>query len=167
MTKLGIHRIHPDVKLPVRSTDQSACWDIYAWLPDNTAVNGFDTWQYNWTRHISMQSITLFGGDRALIPTGLILDIPDGYSVRIHPRSGLSFSKGVSLVNCEGVIDSDYINEVKIPLINHTSTSHLVQHHDRIAQLELVPVYEFEIDDLVDPPLAKTQRAGGFGSTGS
>jgi dUTP pyrophosphatase len=105
-------------------------------------------------------------GERVLVPTGLVLDIPQGYSVRIHPRSGLSLKQGLTLVNAEGVIDSDYVEELFIPLYNASSISVQLKHGDRIAQGELVRTELYEIVESTTRPERKTDRAGGFGSTG-
>lgn len=105
-------------------------------------------------------------GERVLVPTGLSMEIPEGYEVQVRPRSGLSFKTGLMVLNSPGTIDSDYRGEVKIILGNLGKSDEVVKHGDRIAQLVLAPVVQacyFEFDgDLSD-----TKRgAGGFGSTG-
>ncbi len=100
------------------------------------------------------------------ISTGLILDIPVGYSVRIHPRSGLAYKKGITLLNAEGIIDSDYTDELKILLYNTSNMDFIIQHGDRIAQGELVKNLDYVIEECYNAPVQKTDRVGGFGSTG-
>ena len=100
-----------------------------------------------------------------MIPTGLILNIPSGYSVRIHPRSGISFRRGLSLANCEGVIDHDYVEEVFVSIINNSSEPQMVGHNERIAQAELVRNKHYQIKETNNRP-ERTTRDGGFGSTG-
>lgn len=110
--------------------------------------------------------ITLAQGERALIPTGIRMEIPQGYEVQIRPRSGLALKNGVSLVNSPGTIDSDYRGPVGVILINQGTEPFHVRHGDRIAQMIVAPVVQalFEIvDDLGD----SERGAGGFGSTGT
>lgn len=104
-------------------------------------------------------------GERALISTGLSLEIPNGYEIQVRPRSGLAFKNGVTLVNTPGTIDSDYRGELKIILINHGQENFVVRSGDRIAQLVLAPVTQGRFEWAEE--LTETARgAGGFGSTG-
>ena len=111
-------------------------------------------------------SITIAPGDRVLVPTGLIMDIPEGYSVRLHARSGTSLKMGLVLANAEGVIDSDYVEEVMIILHNISGNSININSGERLAQAELVKNMEYSIEQTPSRPMLKTQRVGGFGSTG-
>ena len=102
---------------------------------------------------------------RALIPTGLHIELPAGYEAQIRPRSGLAIKKGLSLLNTPGTIDSDYRGEIKIILINLSNETAQVHHGERIAQM-IINEYEkatfIEVDELSD-----TERGdGGFGHTG-
>jgi dUTP pyrophosphatase len=111
------------------------------------------------------EEVSLAPGERALIPTGLSLEIPLGYEVQVRPRSGLAVKKGVSLVNTPGTIDADYRGEVKIILINLGQEKLVIQDQERIAQLVVCPVVQANIELSED--LTETERgAGGFGSTG-
>ena len=102
-----------------------------------------------------------------MVPTGLILDIPAGHSVRIHPRSGNAIKKGLSFINCEGVVDSDYTDPLMIPVINLSDIQTIViNNNDRIAQGELIRDLSYNIEEISSPPEQKTNREGGFGSTG-
>jgi dUTP pyrophosphatase len=105
-------------------------------------------------------------GQRVLVRTGLKLDIPEDFSVRLHPRSGLAIKHGITLINAEGVIDSDYVEEVKVPIINLSSIQYTINHGDRICQAETVRNYSTKPYEILSPPPPKTERAGGFGSTG-
>lgn len=110
-------------------------------------------------------SITLAAGEIALVPTGLRLDIPNGYEVQVRPRSGLAFKYGITLLNAPGTIDSDYRGEVKVILINHGKSDFVINHGDRIAQFVISQVIQGEF--IVADSLSSTQRGeGGFGSTG-
>jgi len=110
-------------------------------------------------------SVSLEPGARALIPTGLHVEIPVGYEMQIRPRSGLALKHGLSLPNTPGTIDSDYRGPLGVILINFGDTPVTIEHGDRIAQAVIAPVVQavFEICDH----LSETDRAaGGFGSTG-
>jgi dUTP pyrophosphatase len=101
-----------------------------------------------------------------IVPTGLIFDIPEGYSLRIHARSGLSLKQGLVLVNSEAVIDSDFVHETSVLLVNTSNNPISVRHGDRIAQAELVPVLSYDFSEIKKAPKDKTSRKGGLGSTG-
>lgn len=102
---------------------------------------------------------------RALIPTGLHPDIPDGIEIQVRPRSGLALKHGISVLNAPGTIDADYRGEIGVILINLSDATYTVGHGERIAQLVVAPVVQAmfqETDHLSD-----TERgAAGFGSTG-
>ena len=102
---------------------------------------------------------------RAIVPTGLFLEIPAGYEVQVRPRSGLAAKKGVTVLNAPGTIDADYRGEVCVILVNLSSEDFVVEAGERIAQLVLSrhEVIEWEESD----ELSESGRgAGGFGSTG-
>jgi len=103
--------------------------------------------------------------ERVLVPTGIIFDIPDGYSVRIHIRSSIALKLGLNLANGEAVIDSDYVQESFVMLQNTTNHQIEIQKGERIAQAELVWNQPVALE-LVERPHQKTNRTGGFGSTG-
>jgi dUTP pyrophosphatase len=103
--------------------------------------------------------------ERKLIPTGLFIEIPNGYEVQIRPRSGLAIKQGITCLNTPGTIDSDYRGEIKIILINLSSNEQVINPGDRIAQmiLQKVEKAEFEQVEILD----ETERSdGGFGHTG-
>lgn len=104
-------------------------------------------------------------GERALIPTGLSLEIPQGFEAQVRPRSGLALKHGITLVNAPGTIDSDYRGPLGVILINHGNEDFTVGHGDRIAQIVFAPVMQVGWD--VEHSLSDTDRGeGGFGSTG-
>jgi len=104
--------------------------------------------------------------ERMLIPTGLIADIPIGFSVRLHSRSGLAFKQGVYLTNCEGVIDSDYVDPIFAMVTSISNVPVKIYNGDRICQGELVRCEKYTLDESDEAPSQKTDREGGFGSTG-
>lgn len=164
---LKIYRKDTNAILPKFSTKDSACFDVSACLTPGTLIKFFGS-SVNLTTQILQQNeeVIIPAGNRAIIPTGLILDIPKGYSVRMHPRSGLSIKNGIILSNCEGVIDSDYVEELMILLTNTGSSPFGIKHGDRIAQGELVKSLDYKIIECYTAPSQKTDRNGGLGSTG-
>jgi dUTP pyrophosphatase len=109
--------------------------------------------------------VTLLPGERALVPTGIAIALPDGYEAQIRPRSGLALTYGVSLVNTPGTIDPDYRGEIGVILINHGAMPFTVNPGDRIAQMVFAMFERAELREVEE--LEKTARGeGGFGHTG-
>ena len=134
---------HP---LPSYQTKHSAGMDLKAFLPSH--------------------SITLNTLERALVPTGLFIELPEGYEAQIRPRSGLAFKFGISLVNTPGTIDADYRGELKILLINLSNEPFEIIDGERIAQM-VIARYE-QVELITVEELSGTERGeGGFGSTGN
>ncbi|NIZ61203.1 dUTP diphosphatase [Sedimentitalea sp. CY04] len=110
-------------------------------------------------------SIVLQPGARALVPTGLRIEIPQGYEVQIRPRSGLALKHGITLPNTPGTIDSDYRGPLGVIVMNAGQEPFEITHGDRIAQMVVAPVLQAEFE--LTEALSDTQRGdGGFGSTG-
>jgi dUTP pyrophosphatase len=104
-------------------------------------------------------------GDRVAVPTGLVLEIPEGYEGQVRPRSGLAIKAGLTVVNAPGTIDSDYRGELKVLLVNLGSEAVSIGRGDRIAQLLVAPVTRASFIESED--LSVSERGeGGFGSTG-
>lgn len=165
MTTLKMYKVHPDVRLPKHQTTGSACFDLSFDGSGKGVIHVYTKNNKPVTRTYS-GSLTISPGDRALVPTGIIMDIPEGYSVRLHARSGTSLKQGIILGNGEGVIDSDYIDEVFVILHNVSENSITINNGDRVAQAELVKNLEYTIEQTPARPMPKTNRIGGFGSTG-
>ena len=111
------------------------------------------------------EGVTLAPGERRLIPTGLRVEIPQGYEMQIRPRSGLALKQGLSLPNTPGTIDSDYRGPLGVIMINLGQEPVTIAHGDRIAQAVVAPVVQARFE--VAESLSDTSRgAGGFGSTG-
>jgi dUTP pyrophosphatase len=142
---VGIHRLsHAPEELPFYATPGAAGMDIRAALAE---------------------PVTLAPMQRRLIPTGFALEIPPGYEVQIRPRSGMSIKHGITLINCVGTIDSDYRDEVMVPVINLSTEAYTIQPGERIAQMLVAPVTRAEWQELETIERVEG-RAGGFGSTG-
>lgn len=109
--------------------------------------------------------VTLQPMERALIPTGLFIELPDGYEAQVRPRSGLAIKQGLTCLNTPGTIDSDYRGEIKVILINLSQEPQTIQHADRIAQMVVAAYTKVQWESAVN--ISSTQRAdGGFGHTG-
>lgn len=131
-------------RLPVYKTAGSSGADVQAFIPE---------------------PIVIRRGERALIPTGLYFEIPEGYEIQVRPRSGLALKSGVTVLNTPGTIDSDYRGELRVILANFGDSDFTVNNGDRIAQLVLCAVDK--ADFLPSETVSQTGRgAGGFGSTG-
>ena len=111
------------------------------------------------------ESITLGPLERAMIPTGLFVELPEGYEMQIRPRSGLAAKHGITVLNSPGTIDADYRGEIKVILVNLSNTPFTLEAGERIAQM-IVARYE-QVEWQAVEELGATERgAGGFGSTG-
>lgn len=111
------------------------------------------------------ESITLGPLERTLVPTGLFIELPEGYEMQVRPRSGLAAKHGLSLVNAPGTIDADYRGEIKVILVNLSNTPYELKPGERVAQLVVSQFTRVEWEPVEE--LGETERgAGGFGSTG-
>lgn len=142
---LKIKKINPAAGLPSYATPGSAAMDLRACLSEPVSLKPME---------------------RAVIPTGLALELPSaGYVALVFARSGLATKKGIALSNSVGVIDSDYRGEVGVGVINLSDTEYVIENGERIAQLAVIPVCHLAVEEAEE--LGKTERgAGGFGSTG-
>ena len=140
-----VKRLKPEAVLPTYQTPGAAAMDLVACLP----LGG---------------KITLWPGQPAeLVPTGIAIELPEGYEAQVRPRSGLSLN-GITVANSPGTVDEDYRGEVKVIMRNHGAT-HVIHHGDRIAQLVIARVRQAEMVEVEE--LSTTKRGeGGFGSTG-
>lgn len=139
----------PAVALPAYATAGAAGADIRANLPEDERAAG----------------VMLRPMERRVVPTGLRIEIPEGFEAQIRPRSGLALKHGLSLPNTPGTIDSDYRGPLGVLLINLGTEPFVIAHGDRIAQMIVAPVVRAAFAEAV--ALGATARgAGGFGSTG-
>jgi dUTP pyrophosphatase len=112
------------------------------------------------------QPVTLKPGDRALIPTGIAIALPEGHEAQVRPRSGLAIKQGVTVLNSPGTIDADYRGEIKVALVNLGQEPVAIGRGMRIAQMVVAPVTHARLREV--PSLDETSRGtGGFGSTGT
>ena len=111
------------------------------------------------------KTIIIKKGEKAMIPTGLSVEIPLGFEIQVRPRSGLAAKQGITVLNTPGTIDADYRGEIKVILINLGSEDVTINDQDRCAQFVVCPVVQAEFIQVQD--LSSTDRGtGGFGSTG-
>jgi dUTP pyrophosphatase len=146
---LGVIRLsHGEgLDLPAYETAGAAGMDLRAAVPDDAPLS-------------------IAPGGRALVPTGLIVEIPQGYEGQVRPRSGLAFKHGVTCLNTPGTIDCDYRGELKVLLVNLGEEPFDVTRGLRMAQLVIAPVTQARVELRV--AVSETARgAGGFGSTGT
>ena len=134
-----------DNQLPAYETVNSAGMDLRAYLPEGPIV--------------------LKPMQRTLVPTGLFMEIPEGYEGQVRPRSGLAIKNGITVLNTPGTIDADYRGEVKIILINLSDTDFTINSGERVAQIVFAKCEQMEVVNV--KTLSETERgAGGFGRTG-
>lgn len=136
---------HSPNPLPAYETSASAGMDIRAYLEEPVVLKSLE---------------------RKLVPTGLFIELPEGFEAQIRPRSGLAINKGITLLNAPGTIDADYRGEIKVIVANLSQEDFVINSGDRIAQM-VISKHEnaewIEVDQLIE-----TKRgSGGFGSTGT
>ena len=135
---------HSTNPLPEYATSGSSWMDIRAYLDTQQTLQPFE---------------------RVLIPTGLFIELPEGFEAQIRPRSGLAIKQGITCLNTPGTIDADYRGEIKIILINLSQEEQVIHHGDRIAQMVIQKV-EKGIWKLAEELQITERNAGGFGHTG-
>lgn len=139
---LSFKRVHPDAVLPAYAHPSDAGMDIR-----------------------SIEELTIPVGKRALVHTGLVVNLPPAYEAQVRPRSGLALKAGVTVLNTPGTIDAGYRGEIGVILINLGESDFVIKKGDRIAQLVIAPVTQPIVVEATE--IDETDRgAGGFGSTG-
>lgn len=141
--KVLITRLDPGLPLPTYARPGDAGADLYSRI-----------------------DLTLEPGERALVPTGVAIALPEGFAAFVHPRSGIAIKNGISMVNTPGTIDAGYRGELQIALINHDLREKFaIKRGDRIAQLVIQQVEKAEFIEVEKLP-GSARADGGFGSTG-
>ncbi len=144
ITEVNIKKADPNAIIPEYKTIGSSGMDLSACIKE---------------------PITLQPFERRIIPTGLIVELPEGTEAQIRPRSGLSIKHGITLVNCIGTLDSDFRGIVGVPLINLSKEPYTIQPNERIAQMVIVQYCRAGIREVDE--ISETIRSdGGWGSTG-
>jgi dUTP pyrophosphatase len=141
--QIKIKRLHPEARLPEYKTEHAAGADLYACVAESVVIAPYGI---------------------GLVPTGFAMEIPPGFQGEVRARSGLTLKEGIFVLNGPGTIDADYRGEVKVILGNFSPEPKTIHHHDRIAQLVIMPVI---VVDFTEDELSETTRhIQGFGSTG-
>ena len=144
--EMNIKKLHDDSIIPTKGTEESAGYDLYAYLDeDKLAINP---------------------GETKMINIGISIEIPKGYFAGIFARSGIASKRNLRPANCTGVIDSDYRGEVKVPIYNDSNEVQYIENKERVAQMIILPYLDvtFNIKDN----LSESNRSNdGFGSTGT
>ena len=167
---LLFYKLDSEVKDPLRATEGSACFDLHSFMPEDSLVRVYINHQDEdieiRERKVVQGRVQINSTERMLVPTGLIFDIPVGYSVRLYPRSSLALKQGLTLANNVGIIDSDYVQPVFMMVCNMSGFQQFVTDGERICQAELVQEKQYVLLEIDERPERKTDRDGGFGSTG-
>ena len=146
-TYVGIKTLNPNAKVPVYSSEEAAGADLHACLDD-------------------AMTVTIHPGARALVPTGIAIELNPGLEAQIRSRSGLAAKNGIMVLNSPGTIDSDYRGEIKVILYNTGTEPFVVKNGDRIAQMVIAPVLRGVFQATGGVLSATARGEGGFGSTG-
>lgn len=141
--QVKVLKIHPEATVPQYATAGASGLDLHARIP---------------------HEIYLQPGVRYACPTGIGIELPDGFEAQVRPRSGMARNNGITVLNAPGTIDSDYVSEILVVLINHSDTAFKIEPNMRIAQMVIAPVIRVSLEQV--DSLTETGR-GGFGSTGT
>jgi len=145
--QIQFKRLHPDAIIPLRAHPTDAGLDLRAHYPENPTY------------------ASIAPGGRVIVPTGLVVAIPEGYVGLVCPRSGLAAKYGITVTNAPGIIDSGYRGELKVILQNTGDDTFTIEHSDRIAQLVITPALHVDVVEVTE--FSSTDRGeAGFGSTG-
>lgn len=163
-TVITFEPLHADVTVPTRQTDESAGYDVRAYLNERSVSVRSGASGEVVERRVEGGRLELAPGDVALVPTGFKARVPSGYEAQVRIRSSMAFKRGLILPNAPGTIDADYPDEWLIMVQNTSASSVAIEHAERIAQVvlnrvEVLPWVEGRVD-------ISTDRTGGFGSTG-
>ena len=144
-TPVKIMKLHPDAKYPHRGSVLAAGYDVFAQ---------------------TVTPITLNPGDRVLVPTGIAVQLQEGFECQVRPRSGLALKKGLTVLNTPGTVDADYTGEIGVILVNLSSAPAIIQPQERIAQLVFT---RHAVADFIEVEgfNATARGESGFGSTGT
>ena len=154
IAKIEIKAFREGAVIPQKATSGAAGYDLYACIPDYTS------------------GMMVHSGNALIVPTGLNVNIPEGYEIQIRPRSGLAAKYGITVLNTPGTIDSDYCGdgedfELKVILFNHNKMPFAINHGDRIAQMVVAKLAAHELLEVENfSDSANKTRTGGLGSTG-
>lgn len=154
--EIKVNKLYEDAHLPTYGSKCAACADLYAYI-------GFD--DATLVDKNGNRCIMIHPGETIKVHTGLRMAPPDGWYIAIYARSGLATKQGLAPANKTGICDQDYRGEYIVALHNHSDTSQMITHGDRIAQMAVVPYWQGQFEEVDE--LDDTERGGnGFGSSG-
>lgn len=143
---INIKKLHEDSIIPTRGTNESAGYDLYAYLDSD--------------------KIEIKPGETKMVNIGISLEIPSGYFAGIFARSGIASKRNLRPANCTGVIDSDYRGEIKVPIYNDSNIVQVIENKERVAQMIILPYLSVTFNEVDN--LSESNRSdSGFGSTGN
>lgn len=141
---INLKKVNENAIIPTRGSEFAAGYDLYACIDEDVKIKA---------------------GETCKIPTGIAVEIPEGYAGLVYARSGLASKKGLAPANKVGVVDADYRGEILVFLHNHSNVDAVIEKGERVAQLVVTPFLSVEFNEVSE--LSDTVRgAGGFGSTG-
>jgi dUTP pyrophosphatase len=168
---MNVYKVNERAELPEYATDGSACFDVKVCIKNGQRLRSFNS--FNKEMLVMVKGVggvpdafQLPPSIRCLVPTGLIFDIPEKHVMKMYIRSSAALKKGLTLANGVGIIDSDYVEESFIMLENISDSMATIHHGERIAQCLIEKTSRVKIVEVTERPGQKTEREGGFGSTG-
>lgn len=168
---MKIYRMNENAELPTYATEGSAAFDIKSCFKRGDKLRAYN----NWNKQVFItvkgvgqnpNSFQLPPDTRILIPTGLIFDVPDKHVLKMFIRSSVALKRGLVLANGTGIIDSDYVEQAYIMINNETDSLAVISDGERLAQCVLEKLQQVKLSETKTQPIQKTDRNGGFGSTG-
>lgn len=163
---VNIYRVNERSQLPTYGTSRAACFDLRA----NFIGRSVKFFYANGSKGKVDCPGNVLGippRARVLVPSGLIFDLTPSQNLRLHPRSSVAIKRGLTLANCEAVVDEDYVEETFIALLNTTDQTQLIEQDERICQGEIVHmIQQNRFQEIGQAPAPKGDRTGGCGSTG-
>lgn len=168
---MKVYKLNEKAVIPEFATEGSACFDLRACFEDGLKIKTYNPHNKmieipvkNGANGLQIQAQPQF---RTMIPTGLIFNIPNNHVMKCYARSGMAVKYGLTLANGVGIIDSDYVEQVYITLFNMNDTPITIYDGDRLAQAMLEKTLTYSLEEAKRRPSQKTERDGGFGSTGT
>ncbi len=154
--EVKVKKLHPDATVPKYYSDGAAAFDMHPLILNEVNANG---------EVVKVDSIEVPPHSQKIIKTGIAFSVPDGFELRISPRSGQSAKEQISIRNSPGIIDPGYIGEIMVIFVNNKDTTHIITKDQRICQVKLSKAYHADFKEVDD--LGITERGEGrFGSTG-
>lgn len=168
---MNVYKVNERATVPEYATKGSACFDVAPCISNGDRLKSFNAFNKEMSIIVkgvgaARDAFQLPPGIRVLVPTGLIFDIPAGHVMKMYIRSSQALKKGLKIANGVGIIDSDYVEESFMMLENVSDSMATVEHGERMAQCLIEKALRTKIVETSDKPEQKTDRDGGFGSTG-